>query len=170
MQLTIDVQLEGPIWQRAVDELVGKFFKTNWDLYALSISIGMMYDKQIPSKDMIPDGYEMEPKYIPRNMLGHAQNASLLDFMFQSALLTTKNLDYSEDQRLELAFNQGTQPDFNPLHFLTSFANYGVTEVAKLISEDGDLETMESLMTFLNELYEKGASVVDSSDPDPQLD
>lgn len=158
MQLTIDVYLEGPIWYDAIERLVGTFFKTNWDLYALCISIGMMYDKQIESKDMIPEGYTAEHKYVPRNVLNHAQHESLLEVMFQSALLTTKNLSLTEDERLELAFGKDPKLDFNPLHFLTKFANYGITKLQPLISDDGNLETMESIMTFLNDLYESGAS------------
>lgn len=156
LELTSDVILKGPIWSESIDQLKGKFFDTIWDIYALSISIGMMFDCQIDSDDMVPEGYDQEPRYIPRNLLGHAQNESLLEFMFQTALVTTKWLDLDEDQRLELAFSEDKKPDFNPVAFLTKYANYGITKIHELISDSDDIETMESLMTFLNSAYESG--------------
>ena len=81
MELTTDAYLKGPIWAETIDRLVGSLFKTNWDIYALSITIGIMYDAQIEPEDMVPQGYEGEPRYVPRTILGHTQNKALIEFM-----------------------------------------------------------------------------------------
>ena len=161
MELTADASLKGPIWSETLDKLTGKIFDTFWDTYALCISIGMMYDPQIDSDDMVPDDYEANPRLVPRNVLSHAQNKALLEFMLQSALVTTKHLDLSEDKRLELAFNNETKLDFNPITFLTKFANYGVTKIHEVIVDTDDVELLEQMMVFLNSTYESGADILD---------
>lgn len=161
MELTTDASLKGPIWAETLDKLRGTVFETYWDVYALCISIGMMYDCQIESDAMVPAGYEAEPRSVPRNMLGHAQNKALLEFMLQTALVTTKHLDLAEEDRLELAFGSDKKLDFNPVAFLTKYANYGVTKVNEVISDAEDVELLEQLMTFLNSTYEAGVGVLD---------
>ena len=161
MELTTDASLKGPIWAETLDKLRGTVFETYWDVYALCISIGMMYDCQIESDAMVPAGYDAEPRSVPRNMLGHAQNKALLEFMLQTALVTTKHLDLSEEERLELAFGSDKKLDFNPVAFLTKYANYGVTKVNEVISDAEDVELLEQLMTFLNSTYEAGVGVLD---------
>ena len=110
---------------------------------------------------MVPADYEMDPHSVGRNVLGKAQNRSLLEFMFQSALVTTKHLDLDEDARLQLAFDDKAKPEFNPIAFLTKFANYGITKVAEVISDTEDVEMLEALMTFLNSTYESGANAIE---------
>ena len=44
--------------------------------------------------------------------------------------------------------------NFNPMNFLTTYANYGITKIHEFITDSDDLEIMESLMTFLNNAYE----------------
>lgn len=161
MELTTDASLKGPIWAETLDKLRGTVFETYWDVYALCISIGMMYDCQIESDAMVPAGYDAEPRSVPRNMLGHAQNKALLEFMLQTALVTTKHLDLAEEERLELAFGSDKKLDFNPVAFLTKYANYGVTKVHEVISDAEDVELLEQLMTFLNSTYEAGVGVLD---------
>ena len=161
MELTTDASLKGPIWAETLDKLRGTVFETYWDVYALCISIGMMYDCQIESDAMVPAGYDAEPRSVPRNMLGHAQNKALLEFMLQTALVTTKHLDLAEEERLELAFGSDKKLDFNPVAFLTKYANYGVTKVYEVFSDAEDVELLEQLMTFLNSTYEAGVGVLD---------
>lgn len=161
LELTTDAYLKGPIWHDTLDKLVGTVFETQWDVFALCISIGMMYDCQIETDSMVPDGYEVEPHSVGRNVLGKAQNRALLEFMFQSAMVTTKHLDLDEDARLELAFNDKAKPDFNPVAFLTRFANYGITKISEVISDTEDVELLESLMTFLNSTYESGTDIIE---------
>lgn len=161
LELTTDAYLKGPIWHDTLDKLVGTVFETQWDVFALCISIGMMYDGQIETDSMVPAGYEVEPHSVGRNVLGKAQNRALLEFMFQTALVTTKHLNLDEDARLELAFNDKSKPDFNPVAFLTKYANYGITKLSDVISGTEDVELLESLMTFLNSTYESGTDIID---------
>lgn len=162
MELKTDAILKGPIWADTLECLVGSVFKTYWDVYALSISIGMMHDSQIESDDMVPEGYDAEPKSVPRTMLGHAQNKALLEFMLQAAMITTKHVDLEESERLEIAFNGDKELDFNPIAFLTKYANYGITMIKDVIDDTDGVETLEVLMTFLNSTYESGVIGIDS--------
>ncbi len=161
LELTSDAILRGPIWHNTLERLVGTVFETQWDVYALCIAIGMMYDCQVDSDTMVPGDYELDPHSVGRNVLGKAQNRALLEFMFQSALVTTKHLDLDEDARLELAFSENAKPTFNPVVFLTKYANFGITKLAEIISDSEDVEMLEALMTFLNSTYESGVE----SDP-----
>ena len=147
MELKTDAILRGPVWDETIDKLKGVVFDTIWDIYALSISIGMMYDCQIESEDMVPEGYDAEPRSVPRTVLGHTQNKALLEFMLQAALVTTKHLDIDENTRLELAFNDEKKLDFNPIAFIAG------TE---------GVELLEAITTFLNSTYESGVDVIDN--------
>ena len=161
MELKTDAILKGPIWADTLERLVGTVFKTYWDVYALSISIGMMHDCQIESDDMVPEGYDAEPKSVPRTVLGHSQNKALLEFMLQAAMITTKHLDLDENERLEIAFNDDKKPEFNPVASLTKYANYGITMIKDVIDDTDDIEMLEALMTFLNSTYETGVAGID---------
>ena len=156
MQITADVTLKGPVWAEMLDLLVDEFFARNWDLYALSISIGMMYDGQIETEDMVPSGYKENPRYIPRNVLIQNKNKSLLEFMLQAAMITTKHINFAEQERLELAFSDKTKDDFNPMLFLTRYANYGIVKIKEAIGDATDVELMQKLMAFLDSIYETG--------------
>ena len=158
MELKTDAILKGPIWAETLERLVGPVFKTYWDVYALSISIGMMYDCQIESDDMVPEGYDADPKSVPRTVLGHSQNKALLEFMLQAAMITTKHLDLEEGERLEIAFNEDKKLDFNPIAFLTKYANYGISMIKDIIDDTTDVEMLEAIMTFLNTTYESGVT------------
>lgn len=166
MELTTDAILRGPIWAETLEKLVGPVFKTYWDVYALSISIGIMDDCQIDSENMVPNGYEGE-RTVPRTVLGHSKNKALLEFMLQAAMITTKHVDLDENERLEIAFNDDKKLDFNPITFLTKYANYGITKIKEKIDDTEGVETLEALMTFLNETYKKG--IVEKDDDDEEI-
>lgn len=163
MELTItsDATLKGPVWAATIDRLVGTVFKTNWELYSLCISIGLMYDCQIESNDMVPENYVAEPRSVPRTVMLQSQNFALLKVMLQTAFITTKHLNYNEDKRLELAFNKESIIDFNPISFLTNFANYGIEKISNAIADTEGIETLVILMNFLNSTYEDGVNVID---------
>jgi len=170
MELKTDAILRGPVWDETIDKLKGVVFETIWDIYALSISIGMMYDCQIESDDMVPEGYDAEPRSVPRTVLGHTQNKALLEFMLQAALVTTKHLDLDENTRLELAFNDEKKLDFNPIAFLTKYANYGICMIKDVIDGTEGVELLESITTFLNSTYESGVGVIEDDDIEIELD
>ena len=145
MQITTDVSLRGPVWAEMLDLLVTDIFARYWDLYALSISIGM-----------VPSGYKENPRLIPRNVLIQNKNKSLLEFMLQAAMITTKHVDFSEQERLEIAFSSKAVEDFNPMHFLTKYANYGILKIKDAIGEATDVELMQEFRDFLDGIYETG--------------
>lgn len=161
MEATSDAILKGQIWAETIDRLVGHIFKTNWDIYALCISIGIMHDQQIESDDMLQDGYIAEPRYVPHGVMGQPKNISLLGFMMQTALITTKHVNYDEDERLELAFNENKKLPFNPIYFFTKFANYGVKKISEVINGKDGVEMLEALMFFLNSTYEAGVDGIE---------
>ena len=143
MDIRSDVILKGNKWYNTIEKLA-PFFKerTNYSIYILATSIGIMFDKRIEDFE---DG-ENPPKNVPRTvMLNHGSGR--LDVMYEAAILSTNTVDYTEQQRLERAF--GDDHVYRKLDFLTEFANYGVTELEKLIG-DSELATMENLRNFLN--------------------
>jgi hypothetical protein len=156
MQISTDVALKGPVWAEMLDRLVDEVFDTNWAVYSLCISIGMMYDKQIASDDMVPSDYSDNPRYIPRLVLNSSKNKPLLEFMLQAALVTTKHVDYLEQERLEYAFSEKSDIPFKPMVFLTQYANYGVTKLKEALADSADVELLEALSNFLTTIYEAG--------------
>lgn len=142
MELTTDVLLRGTAWNNAIENL-SPIFKTrpHYMLYMLSMTIGIMYDKRIEK----PEENNEEPKSVPRNVLRNNDNGKL-DFIFQAAILSTMTEQFTEEERLELAFGEKT--DFNKIGFLTQFANFGVTKLVELIG-DTPVESMENVKNFL---------------------
>ena len=144
MEITTDIALRGSAWDVAIEALA-PFFKprAQYSIYMLSLSIGIMYDQKILSEE----DYRHS---VPRNVIQNNDNGKL-DFMFQTAILSTTTENFTEDQRLELAFGEKT--DFKKIDFLTQFANFGVT---KLVDQIGSspLESMENIKNFLTSTVE----------------
>ena len=152
MEITSDVPLKGGLWRKAL-QVFAPFFpqslQPNYSIYVLSMSIGIMYDKQL---EMAGDEVEDETRpSVPRTVL-YSHNTDL-DFLFQSAILTSSNVDFDEEQRMDLAFNSDCKTKFNRLDFLTKFANYGVTKLLKQ-SSDEPVETMEQIKRYLASIVE----------------
>lgn len=156
MQITADVTLKGPVWAEMLDLLVAEYIPTYMDLYALSISIGMMYDGQTETDAMLPAGYKENPRSIPRNVLIQNKNKSLLEFMLQAAIITTKHVEFTEQERLEIAFSEKSIDKFSPIQFLTKYANYGIVKIKEAIGDAQDVELMQKMMSFLDDIYETG--------------
>ena len=139
MEITTDIALRGSAWDTAIDELSPLFKpRAQYSIYMLSLSIGIMYDKRIVSEEEYRHS-------VPRNVLQNNDNGKL-DFMFQAAILSTTTENFTEDQRLELAF--GEKNDFKKIDFLTQFANFGVTKLVEQIGSTS-LESMENIKNFL---------------------
>ena len=147
MEITTDVLLRGTEWDRAISSL-GEIFKTrtNYSIYMLCVAIGIMYDKRIEK----PEENNEEPRTVPRNVLQNNDNGKL-DFIFQAAILSTKTEDFSEEERLNLAF--GEKSDFNRIAFITQFANFGVTKLTELIGAS-TIESMENIKNFFSSTVE----------------
>lgn len=142
MEITSDILLKGTAWNRAINEL-GSIFttRTNYSIYMLSLSIGIMYDKRIEN----PEEAGEDVRSVPRNVINNNDNGKL-DFYFQAAILSTLTKTMTEEERLELAFGEKT--DFNKIGFLTSFANFGVTKLVELIGST-ELESMDNIKNFM---------------------
>lgn len=140
MVLTTDISVYGEYWVKTFQSLEDIFTKrTQYDIYMLSIAIGVMYDKRLP-KDVNSDYV----RYIPRNVVQNNDHGRL-DYMYQAAIITTKTETYSEEERLRLAFDES---DFNKIAFLTEFANYGVKKLYESIGTTS-LQTMQNIKDFL---------------------
>ena len=139
MEITTDIALRGSSWDAAIEGLSPLFKpRAQYSIYMLSLSIGIMYDKRIACDEEYHHS-------VPRNVLQNNDNGKL-DFMFQAAILSTTTENYTEDQRLELAF--GDKTDFKKIDFLTQFANFGVTKLVEQIGSTS-LESMENIKNFL---------------------
>lgn len=147
MEIKTDVYLRGTAWNKAITSLSPIFkTRTHYMLYILSVAIGIMYDKRIVK----PEENGEEAKSVPRNILSN-HGFNKLDFIFQAAILSTRTIDLSEDERLELAF--GENKEFKKMDFLTEFANFGITKLVENIG-DSTLESMEKIKNFLTRAVE----------------
>ena len=139
MEITTDIALRSTAWDQAIDALSPLFKpRSQYSIYMLSLSIGIMYDRRIASEE----DYRHS---VPRNVLQNNDNGKL-DFMFQAAILSTTTESFTEDERLELAFGEKT--DFKKIDFLTQFANFGVTKLVEHIGAS-PIESMENIKNFL---------------------
>ena len=158
MVISSDVLLKGTAWKNGISNLSNIFkTKTNYSVFVMSISIGIMYDKQIE----IPVEDGAEPLYVPRNVL--TQNTEELDFLFQTAILTTDTVDIDEDRRMELAFGEEKKDELDRLKFLVKFANFGIIKMVEKIGID-ELDTMENIKDFLTSTMEGTNFEIDSID------
>jgi hypothetical protein len=139
MEITTDIALRSTAWDQAIDAFSPLFKpRSQYSIYMLSLSIGIMYDRRIVSDE----DYRHS---VPRNVLQNNDNGKL-DFMFQAAILSTTTESFTEDERLELAFGEKT--DFKKIDFLTQFANFGVTKRVEHIGAS-PIESMENIKNFL---------------------
>ena len=85
MELTTDVLLKGPVWARTINSLSPIFkTRTNYSIFMLCMSIGIMYDKRIEKFE----DEDLNPINVPRNVMqnqNQGDDAGKLDFMFQAA-------------------------------------------------------------------------------------
>ena len=142
MEITSDILLKGSTWSSTIETLSDIFAtRTNYSVFILSLAIGIMYDRRTDFANENND----EVKSVPRNIINNNDNGRL-DLFYQAAILTTDTEEFSEDERLNLAF--GEKVEFNKIKFLVSFANYGITKIAELIGET-TLDTMQNIKDFL---------------------
>lgn len=167
MELKSDIEFYSEAWGEINEKLKGTFFDTLWDAFRLCVSIGILYDSWISDQDHVDD---KPTASIPRNM--YNRNSEDMSYFFKTAILTSKRIDYSERDRLYLAFSEDIRVEdledneedilkkgvseqalsFNKIGFLKKFANYGADKIAKCIS-DNSSETMENIMQFLDDSY-----------------
>lgn len=166
MELTRDVYLRGATWAKAIDTLTpifrGRSKRTNYNIFMVALSIGIMYDKRIEKFDDESD----EVRNVPRNVLQNNDNGKL-ELIFQAAILSTMTEQMPEEQRLELAF--GESAEFDKIGFLTEFANYGITKLVTLIGSS-TLESMENIKNFVASTVEGRNLDIDTLPDDILLD
>ena len=168
MEITTDIGLRGTAWNTAIEKLSSIFkTRTNYMIYMLSLSIGIMYDKR---EDKLPleDGEEV--RSVPRNVIRNNDQGKL-DFMFQAAILSTTTEELSEEDRLDLAFGDKSdeKAGFKRIDFLTQFANFGVTKLVEQI-EETTIESMENIKNFLVATVEGRNLEIDSLPDDILLE
>lgn len=166
MEVKSHLICKGEAWYQINNKLVHTFFDTLWDAFKLSISIGILYDQ---AKEELDDGEEQAT--VPSNMFN--RNSEEMSYFFKTAILTSNLVDFSEKDRLYLAFSEDVKAEelegddqelliqgvsekalsFDKVAFLRNFANYGAEKLAACISIN-DNETMENLMDFLNDSYD----------------
>ena len=159
-----DIILRGTAWDKAVNAY-SSIFKSRpyYNLFLLAASIGIVYDKRI---DKLPEGGE-QPKTLPRNVIDNQERIDhRFDVMAQTAILQSNSLNYSDDDRLKIAFDdQDTR--INAIDFLEEFANYGITKLVEKIGTT-EIETMENLKDFLASTVE-GSNFDINSIPDEDI-
>lgn len=143
MEIRSDILLTGDIWDETIEKLKPIFnTRTNYMLYILAISVGIVYDKKIES---LPASSQ-ESKSVPR-MVIHNNDNGRLDYLFQAAILNTDTIVLSEKERLELAFND--KSDYDKVGLLTQFANFGIGKIHDQIGSSEE-ETMQNIKDFLS--------------------
>jgi hypothetical protein len=149
MRIGSNIVLRGDAWAEVIDTLK-PVIDTFYGVYVISVAIGIHADKQIESLEA--NLYPEARFEINRAMMLH--DSQTWDLLFKSAIITTANVDFSEDLRMELAFNDDTKAEeaknFNQMGFLTKFANFGVTQLSQHIAAD-PLESMEALNKYVIE-------------------
>ena len=169
-----DMTLTGGVWRNIRNNYLDTFFETQWDIFMLAAAIGILYDRQATAgelgEDKKPDG--QAPINVGRGML--SQNHSKISYLFQTAILTSNCTNFSNKDRLYLAFSEDISQDdlepgeleeltegiskdaleFDKLQFLVRFANYGAIKLDEQIAKT-PRETMENLSTFLTDSYLK---------------
>lgn len=165
MEVRSHLICKGETWYQINTKLVHTFFETLWDAFKLSIAIGILYDH---AEEDLGEGEDQAT--VPSSMFN--RNSEEMSFFFKTAILTSRTVDFSEKDRLYLAFSEDVKAEelegddyellikgvsenarlFDKVGFLKGFANYGAEKLAECISNN-DNETMEKLMDFLNDSY-----------------
>lgn len=166
MDFRSDVVLKGVAWDNTIKDL-GKIFstRTNFSIYLLAMSIGIMYDQRI---NKLEETDESEPHNVSRTVLTSQNMDGRIDFMFQAAILTSQTIDLDEDKRLQLAFGDNDDT-FKKMDFLTEFANFGAAKLAEKIGTS-NLESMENIKNFLVSTLEGRNFDIDALSEEDLLD
>lgn len=158
MTLTSDIQLFHPLWEKADRELCSSdgigLFGRLIDLYILACAIGIKEDRTIVDIEMPLE----KEKSIGRNTYQSMLNTDLkasLDFMLQNALLNSKTIDFSVDERLKLAFDPDyTVKKLSAAAFLTGFANYGIEKIYEIIGSTAPIVVVDEIHSYFETLAE----------------
>lgn len=167
MELKSDIILKGEAWDAVNRKMKGVFFDTLWDAFKISVSIGILYDSVI-NDDEIED--DKTTHNIPRTMFNRYSEE--MSFFFKTAILTSTLIDFSEKDRLYLAFSEDVKAEelegedeemlkngvsdaamnFDKIQFLKGFSNFGIEKIYECLT-DNESETIENITNFLKDSY-----------------
>ena len=142
MVINTDIILRGSVWREAAEHYT-RIFKerTNYDVFLLSTSIGVVYDRR---KETVDDESGQEIS-IPRSVFNGRTDT--IEKLLQTAVLSSGTVNFSDEDRMKIAFSE-EEGDFNRIQFLVEYANFGVEKLNSLVGVD-DIETMENLKNFI---------------------
>ncbi len=149
MNLNSDLILTHPLWDRAETELIDTkhIFARLVDIFVIACAIGIQSDKTITEFEQ-----SNQARTIGRNTISNLANQDLrdlMDFMLQNAVLTSKTINLSNDDRIRLAFDpEYSLPKLSPAAFLIGFANYGISEIFNKIDSSENINNI----VLVNEL------------------
>lgn len=149
MQYKRDMDLKHPNWKK-VEELLESngalgLFNRLVDIFILACAIGVKEDKILES------GTE-EGRSIARNTLNvNSEVSDRLELLYRTAIVTTKYINYTVDERLRIAFDPDSNTDNNlyPTNFLVPYANYGLEKLLS-VTTNHDMETIINYMDLIN--------------------
>ena len=154
MVLSGDIILKHSLWNN-VDEDFGNIFKRNVDLFIVACAIGIKEDKIIDNETGMEDD---KVKSIGRStyLMKNEDLANIITFMFQNAVLNSKQIDFDNETRMRLAFDPDfpdakSKISFSPTNFLVKFATYGLQKIYDL-KEENKVDTY--FIVALTELLE----------------
>jgi hypothetical protein len=145
-----DFILKGNIWIQLRDNLIAKneIFTNNVDLFIIACGIGIAADEQKDFEGetaftIARDTYQMEP-----------DRFEIFNSMFRNAVLTSKKIDISIEERMKIAFDSDYNVnDISAPTFMIKFANYGADKIMNICS-DYDLKTIDELIGLIEDYSE----------------
>lgn len=146
INISSEIALRGKDWDALINGLHGHAFETIYQIFIMCASIGIMKDEL--KEIVINDDEKDLVKTIARTVL--IRNQDDLDFLFSTAIITSKTIDLTIEERLRLAFGE-KETSFKQLKFLEGFANVGLYELLPVLSNN-DLELLENLKEYFEEL------------------
>lgn len=150
MKFSTDIILKRKCWSKMETLLEQKIFSRQVDIFILACSIGICEDKFL-SDD--PEDNMFEEKSIGRNTLNNNDDLNeLLVYLYQNAVLNTKNIDLSVDERKQAAFDLDSEikvADMSCQVLLTRFADYGMSILAEKVT-DHPIETLDAIIELMD--------------------
>ena len=140
MVFTSDIILRGSVWDRVVERLLNRVFKSIYGIFLISSAIGIAYDKRL-----VTDKQAEEERTVPRTVLIQPKYSQKLEVLFQSAIVSTTTEPFNESERLKLAFGEEKEIDYNKVNLLVEFANFGITVLDSCLVEGDEITTIENI-------------------------
>lgn len=153
MEFKTDIFLKHSCWEKAefIKNQLGIFPRVI-DIFIVAASIGIADDTVIDNEDV--DDKAM--KTIGRNTLQINDDINkLITFLYQNAILNSKLVDLSIDERKKIAFNHdNVDAKYNPTTFLVGYANYGMVKISECVT-DHDIQTIQNIISLINKYREQ---------------